>query len=190
MSWKSKKGKKSPHLKRFSSGYINAGMSVDSNRVKIMKETKFKSLGNTVSYRDHLKSMGYIRGDLKVQEFQEVPPTLRPTMDKFVGIPDDKVPPIIANLRKLKELKQDRPFGLALMKVWAHYYIIKGDRYDLICFFSGARAYFVERDMYRMRIRMSHEYSTDLARLVANSTDPETRVKWKETLPITSDPPA
>lgn len=163
MAWKQLKSRRGKgQLKRWSSNKVRVRGNTDTPRARIMVTSKKPegNLGNTVLYRDHVKS--YAKG-------WRIPKSKMFETGRYEGVPDDKVPPVILVLRQLEQGPSH------FRDKWNMVVVKPGANFEITMHLSGAKAFFTETDLVMNTLRESLLYSSERARQLMTQLD---RISW------------
>lgn len=159
---------KKAHLRKYRSDVPKVRSHSDTPRAKILAEEKLGGAGATVLYRQRNNTAGVVQhrevfADPYIKHAEELLNTK--FFAYYRNVPVDKRPPVVEAIRrrievKLEILNQRR----TALEEWHHYKVIDEVYRQLVCFFSGRKAFFVEHDEIAMQVKMSRDYDTDRAR--------------------------
>ena len=162
--------------------HVKVQSNTDTPRARIHEQIPGQT-GATVLYRDHVK--GFLHYDKRLQRSIDValPKPLYAFLERYEGIPDDKVPPVIGAMRTKRRLETTDWKRQVQIRQYC-FVALPGKSHKIYCFLEGQTAFFVEEDLIRMRGRRSYDFKTDQARLIAASEQKLLKLRWKETFEI------
>lgn len=139
--------------------------------------------GATVLYRDHVK--GHLHYDKRLQRSIDValPPTLYKTLEFYAGVPDDRVPPVIAVMRRRRSLSSED--WKRQVETRQYCFLAKPGRLSKIyCFVSGRMAFFVKEDWIRNTISQSRDMTSEYAQMLCQDEQRLQDIEWINSFPI------
>jgi len=174
--------KHDPPPKRKYTGKIKVSQGANTTLARARAEVP-GGTGSTVLYRDHVK--GYVHYDKRLQRSIDValPKPLYKTLDAYAGIPDERVPPLIAVMRKRRELSTTDWKRQVETRQYC-FIVLPGTKHKIYCFVEGLMAFFVEEDLTRMRLRRSYDFQSETARMIARDENKLLKLRWKESFEI------
>lgn len=172
-----------PPKSRYTKGNpVRVHTNTDTPRARIHEQMPGKT-GAAVLYRDHVK--GFLHYDKRLQRHIDValPKPLYKTLEKYEGVPDERVPPLIAVMRKRREVVQTDWKRQVQIRQYC-FIVLPGKVHRVYCFVQGTMAFFVEEDLVLNRLRCSYAYTADIARAIAMDERKILRLRWKDSCEI------
>lgn len=187
----SKRGMKKAHLNKFRSDLPKVKSKVDTPRARVLAEDELGGQGATVLYRDHIKPPGaYLKshnegGKLSLEIIDTTDVPLTKFLSTYTHMKVEDRPPVVnVILRRIQvRLEILNPRRTALEK-WNYYKVVDEVYHQLVCYFSGNKAFFVDHDEINMVCKMSRMYDSGRAREIVQRKLFD-RITWfhKDTIP-------
>lgn len=172
--WSRHKGKmRRSYLKRFSekSTFSSDFTGAKARAAMLSKPGEF---GGSILYRDHVKpgTSGHPTPETKTKYLM---------LQNYLGVPDERVPPIIVVLRRLASVESE-------MGEWHQLKVEDAPYEKLYMFFKGDKSFFMEENQIECVIRRSINYSSDRGRFILHQ---RTRhIVWRDVYKLENPNPS
>lgn len=176
--WIFKSGSKARgSLKKYSSNRVKVSENTDTPRAKILAQDKTGGLGNSVMYREHIKSGGYVSPGGVFTHPKKAPQT-RLVLEEYQHLKPENKPPLVNLIVQRMQTEERVLNGRRIGYVnWNHYIPVNQPFYKMICCFSGDVVFFVEHDQIADILRVSRDYTSARAREIVHQRNWK-RIIW------------
>lgn len=174
MAWKKMRTYKRPPYRRWGKN----PQQVNTSQPRMLQNAAKEQHGPSVLYRDHVKSLGSIRGDASFEDdittrYLHLPLSLGAVAIDRLKYPEDEV-----EFLKGKWISR----GGKYINEWTWVTVRGGKLNPLHMGISGTKAFFIEEDHTLGYIRKSMLYNTERARTIIKQERLIARIEWAKIL--------